>query len=106
MIFSDLTVLLQISFASIILEMIKGSDLLTKKLDFKRTIKSCGIKKCKNFNNIQHNSLQNFILRQNKLKRSSKSVVSNVIGTQLILLIFTSYFSHDKWWPPLICFIY
>lgn len=88
------------------MEEIKGGDLIAKRLDFKKTVKTCGMNKNKNMNKVQHHSYMNFVLKQAKIKRNSKALVNNVIGNQFWLLIFTSYFSKNQWWPPLICFVF
>jgi hypothetical protein len=60
----------------------------------------------KNYNKISHFSMLNILLRQSKLKRKSRQIVSNVITTQLILLVFSNYAGRNQWWSALICFIY
>lgn len=105
MVFCDLAAIALLSFNIYILHQIKGGDLLVNKMNFKKSVKTCGMQKTHDFNKISHTSSLTFILKQNKLKSTEKAFVSGVLFVQVIILVFSTYFPKNEWWPPLICFL-
>lgn len=95
-----------LGFVGILMQEIKGADVIARRYDFMRTIKTCGMSENQNLNKVQHFSYLNYVLKQSKIKSNSKSIILHSLGCQLYLIIFTSYFAKDKWWPPLLCALF
>ena len=102
MIFADLSILFLLSFFIFITYNIKGSYLLLNKLNFKKTVKIWGMKEQKSFKGISHKSALNFVLKQNKFKRNSRGIAGSFVFIQFLLMVFSTWFQKDAWWPSLI----
>ena len=101
-IFADLSIFFMLWFFIYITYHIKGSDLLLNKFNLKKTIKTWGMKKSKSFKGMSHKSATTFILKQNKFKKESRNLAGTFVFVQFLLMVFSTCFHKDDWWPSMI----
>jgi hypothetical protein len=89
-------------FNFMIQNIIKSNDIFLKKMNLKTTINKCFNVEGKNNSTMSHNSGLGLVLKQSKLKKNSREVVSNLLLVQLFLFLLGAYTKPGWWWPPLI----
>ena len=89
MIFAIGITILQVYICISFINFFKSSREIMDRINFDKTIATCGLKKNEDYNNIEHRSIFQYILKDSRLRRSSKKLPVTLIYCKVITILLS-----------------